>query len=194
LHDVVDERAEAISQAYHRKPGVLRIKLLAGRERQLWKPLFAICEILIPERLEELERCAIYLTGIKTRPKRSVREMHKLKAENEATENSHHLVLDAATVVRDVKDDYIRTTDLIVGLLALTPWWESYQFTDSQGKGIGIGDGESGMMMLSKILKQVTGKIISGPATRTVAGQSIRGYVVAEIREAAQALKQQGPG
>lgn len=39
---------------------------LADREADLWMPLFAVCAVAVPERVEELKRCALGLCGAKS--------------------------------------------------------------------------------------------------------------------------------
>jgi hypothetical protein len=191
LHALIVANTEAITQAYHSKPGIKRNKLLVGRDWQIWKPLFAICQVIVPERMTELENCSTYLTSLKTRRLKSVQDMHSLQADLNLVENAKRLVKDAALVVLDVKAKYIATIELIQRLLALNHgWWQGYQCPDSAGKkDIGIGDGDSGKMTLAKMLRLGASEIISPPDVHNVAGRTIRGYVVAEIKEAAQSLR-----
>jgi hypothetical protein len=39
---------------------------LADRESDLWMPLFAVCAVAVPERVDELKRCALGLCGAKS--------------------------------------------------------------------------------------------------------------------------------
>lgn len=40
-------------------------KFLSDRDADLWMPLFAVCTVAAPERLSELQRCALILSGAK---------------------------------------------------------------------------------------------------------------------------------
>jgi hypothetical protein len=84
----------------------------------------------------------------------------------------------------------IRSSDIIKGVLELRDgWWEGYQYEDSKGVGIGIGD-MHGDGVFSKMLQLATdGKV--KPAVRYMEPKkSAHGYAVAEIKEAAEALRQ----
>jgi hypothetical protein len=41
------------------------LKFLSDRDADLWMPLFAVCTVAAPERLSELQRCAVALSGAK---------------------------------------------------------------------------------------------------------------------------------
>jgi hypothetical protein len=41
------------------------LKFLSDRDADLWMPLFAVCTVAEPERLDELQRCAVALSGAK---------------------------------------------------------------------------------------------------------------------------------
>jgi hypothetical protein len=41
------------------------LKFLSDRDADLWMPLFAVCTVAAPERLEELRQCAVVLSGVK---------------------------------------------------------------------------------------------------------------------------------
>jgi hypothetical protein len=41
------------------------LKFLSDRDADLWMPLFAVCTVAAPERLGELQRCAVALSGAK---------------------------------------------------------------------------------------------------------------------------------
>jgi hypothetical protein len=139
--------------------------------------------------MTELENCATYLSSLKTRRLKSVQEMHLLHADLKLIENARRLVKDAALVVQDVKARYVATTELIQRLLALSHgWWQGYECPSVGKKDAGIGDGNAGRMALAKMFKLVAGEIISPPDAHTVSGKTKRGYAVAEIKAAAEAL------
>jgi hypothetical protein len=102
------------------------MSFLFDRERELWKPLFAICQIFAPERIEELERCAADIAALKTSP---IRRFELLKSEEENArklEYAERLLSDALTVIGE--RDRITTTDLLAGLRAIhTAPWRSYE-------------------------------------------------------------------
>ena len=55
-------RWESVNAAYENM-GDLRF--LSDRDADLWMPLFAVCTVAAPERLVELQRCAVVLSGAK---------------------------------------------------------------------------------------------------------------------------------
>jgi hypothetical protein len=108
------------------------MNFLRDRDREIWKPLFALCQVFVPERLPELERSAIDIATLKTSP---VRRFEHLKDEEERArklEYAEHLLLDALTVIG--QRDRIASADLVRGLreIATSPW-RSYE-------GSGISD------------------------------------------------------
>jgi hypothetical protein len=56
-----DAHKEQISKAYLKQ----NLDFLKDREADIWEPLFAIASVVVPERLEELKRIAIRLSGEK---------------------------------------------------------------------------------------------------------------------------------
>ena len=53
---------ESICHAYE---NMNDLKFLSDRDADLWMPLFAVCTVAAPERLDELQRCAVALSGAK---------------------------------------------------------------------------------------------------------------------------------
>lgn len=191
LHALLDENKEAIAQVY-RQPNHFKIPVTqVGRDFQIWKPLWSICEVLLPERLNELQRISTYITSLKSRPIRSVADMRQQKENNELAEKCNWLLLDADTVVKHWAAKNIRSNVLIKSVLELRDgWWEGYQYEDTKGVGIGIGD-KHGDGVFSKMLQLATEDKVK-PAVRYMdPKKSAHGYAVAEIREAAEALRQQ---
>jgi hypothetical protein len=188
LGELVAKHEDAINQIYHRTGYFKPDERLIGRDWQIWQPLYAICQILIPDRMQELQNASTFCASYKTRPLKTVRDMHILKADADLVLNCRRLVQDAAVVVSQVKGKNISTNDLIAGLLALPHgWWVPYQCIDSTGRGIGIGDGQSGQQTVAKMFKIAAGDIISAPIPRYMApGVTKHGYAVDEIKAAAQ--------
>jgi hypothetical protein len=53
---------EPVRRAYEK---MADLKFLSDRDADLWMPLFAVCTVAAPERLGELQRCAVALSGAK---------------------------------------------------------------------------------------------------------------------------------
>lgn len=54
---------QTVVMAYQKTPD---LNFLQDREADLWMPLFAVCAVAAPDRVAELRRCALTLTGTKT--------------------------------------------------------------------------------------------------------------------------------
>jgi hypothetical protein len=57
-----EKNKDKISQAYNKQ----NLDFLKDREADIWEPLFAIASVAVPERLEELKRIALRMSGEKT--------------------------------------------------------------------------------------------------------------------------------
>ena len=108
------------------------LSFLRDRDKEIWKPLFALCQVFAPERVPELERSAIDIATLKTQP---VRRFEHLRDEEDKTrklEYAEHLLRDVIAVVGD--RDRLATAELVKGLRAIdTSPWRSYE-------GTGIAD------------------------------------------------------
>ena len=106
------------------------MNFLRDRDREIWKPLFALCQVFASERLSELEQSAIDIATLKNR---SVRRFGQLKEEEESTrqlEYAEHLLRDALVVVGDC--ERITTSELVKKLRGIrTSPWRTYE-----GEGI----------------------------------------------------------
>jgi hypothetical protein len=119
----VFEKLEEIQDSYlHYHEFYPSMNFLRDRDREIWKPLFTLCQVFAPERLPELERSAIDIATLKTLP---VRRFEHLKDEEEKArklEYAEHLLRDVLTVIGD--RDRITTADLLNGLrdIPTAPW------------------------------------------------------------------------
>jgi len=126
---IVLENVESIRDSYlHYHDLYPSLSFLRDRDREIWKPLFALCQVFAPERLPELERSAIDIATLKTLP---VRRFGLLKDEEEKAlklEYAEHLLRDALAVIGD--RDRITTADLVKGLRDIgTSPWRTYEGT-----------------------------------------------------------------
>jgi hypothetical protein len=53
---------ESVRRVYEK---MADLKFLSDRDADLWMPLFAVCTVAAPERLGELQQCAVALSGAK---------------------------------------------------------------------------------------------------------------------------------
>ncbi len=120
---VIADHGSAIVDRYTRHPG---LTFLADRDEEIWLPLFAICEILAPSRVDELCRVAVDMSTEKTSEAR--RYVNLLGAERAAEDDEYarRLVHDLLTVINGAKS--IFTADAIVALKELpTGPWRKYR-------------------------------------------------------------------
>ena len=105
---------------------------LRDRDRELWKPLFALCQVFAPDRIHDLERSAADIAALKTKP---VRRFEHLKAEEERVqklEYAERLLRDSLMVIGE--RDRIASAELVRGLREIpTSPWRTYE-------GAGITD------------------------------------------------------
>jgi hypothetical protein len=96
----------AVARWYHAND----LSCLEDREAELWLPLFAVCAVLAPERLAELEAIALRLAGA--------------KAASEPSDLGIKLLADIRDVFDEVSEDRLRTEVLVFNLNAHgeSPW------------------------------------------------------------------------
>ena len=59
---LAESSIDAVRETY---AGMGDLGFLADREADLWMPIFAVCAVALPERVEELRKCALALCGAK---------------------------------------------------------------------------------------------------------------------------------
>jgi hypothetical protein len=129
IDNALSERIEEIRHAYQNYHNLYRsLGFLPDRDREIWKPLFALCQVFAPDRIHELERSAADIAALKTIP---VRRFEHLKDEEEKAqklEYAERLLRDSLNVVGGC--DRIMTADLVRGLRGIgTSPWRSYERT-----------------------------------------------------------------
>lgn len=123
---VLDKLAD-IQHAYvHYHELYPSLNFLRDRDREIWKPLFSLCQVFAPNRIPDLERSAIDIATLKTLP---VRRFESLKDEEEKArklEYAEHLLRDVLSVIGE--RDKITTAELVKGLRDIgTSPWRSYE-------------------------------------------------------------------
>jgi len=63
VESMVDQIRDAVAEAYERMPD---LAFLRDREAEIWEPIFALCSVISPNRIPELQACAERLSGSKT--------------------------------------------------------------------------------------------------------------------------------
>ncbi len=129
IEDAVGGNVGAVRDAYVNYHNLYpSLDFLRDRDRELWKPLFALCQVFAPDRIHDLERSAADIAALKTKP---VRRFEHLKAEEERIqklEYAERLLRDSLTVMGG--RDRITSADLVRGLRDIpTSPWRSYEGT-----------------------------------------------------------------
>jgi len=174
------------------------LDFLRDRDEEIWTPLFVLCGILCPERMEELTRVAVDLSTDKTAPAQKHSELEMSQAERQATdaEYAERLLRDLLTVCGNRRS--IATEDALKALHARPemPW---RRFRSSRVAALRKPDAHDGRkydettglnhMDLSHLLKRFDVRpdhireTSKGDGKR---GQVRRGYYRADLIKAAQ--------
>lgn len=100
------------------------LKFLSDRDEEIWLPLFAVCAVLAPDRVVELQRVAVDMATEKTVEKRRFSALLQDGEERQAEEDEYarRLVRDLLTVMDGAR--HIYSTDALPKLFALPtgPW------------------------------------------------------------------------
>jgi hypothetical protein len=131
LEDTLPEYLDDIQNAYlnyHELYPQSLDFLQQGRDKEIWKPLFAICQVIAPERIPELSKSAIDIATFKTRPIRRLGDLRGEEEKMRRLEYTERLMRDALTVVG--ARDRIASVELVRGLREIpTSPWRSYEGT-----------------------------------------------------------------
>jgi hypothetical protein len=112
---------DAIAEAYAAHKG---LPFLSDRDEEIWLPLFAVCQILAPDRVEELKRVAVDMATEKTAPKRRYVDLaDEAEAAADTKEYSERLLRDLLSVFKS-GERALHTNDALARLHDVTtgPW------------------------------------------------------------------------
>jgi hypothetical protein len=133
IEEALGARIDKIRDAYLNYHSLYpSLDFLPDRDRELWKPLFALGQVFAPDRIHDLERSAADIAALKTIP---IRRFEHLKDEEERSrkmEYAERLLRDSLAVIGD--RDRIASAELVRGLREIpTSPWRTYE-------GAGISD------------------------------------------------------
>jgi hypothetical protein len=123
IENVLGDRFEEIRDAYLNYHELYAsLNFVYAREKEIWKPLFTLCQVFAPERVSELTRSAADIAMLKSLP---IRRFDSLKAEEDNAEKlafGEHLLRDVIAVIGG--RDKIATAELMQGLRDIdsSPW------------------------------------------------------------------------
>jgi hypothetical protein len=180
LHEAVSARLGDIRAAYrHDHELHRRLGFLLERDREIWKPLFSLCQALAPSRMPELERSAADIAALKTVPARPFESLAQEEKEAEEMEYAERLLADA--IVAMGGNEKMATGELARRLRDLpTSPWRTF-------RGNGITPDASGAMTMASLLRRfgVEPKTIRLKA-KGEPNSTAKGYVLADLIAAAE--------
>jgi hypothetical protein len=147
MQEAISASLEEIRKAYrHYHEMYPSLGFLRDRDKEIWKPLFSLCQVLAPSRIPELVRSAVDIATLKTLAIRRFDALAEEEKETEEMEYAERLLADAILVMDG--HERMATSELVRRLrdLPASPW-RAY-------RGSGITDDASGTMLLASLLKR----------------------------------------
>lgn len=129
VEESLDGHIGAIRDAYLNYHNLYpSLGFLRDRDRELWKPLFALCQHFAPERIRDLERSAADIAALKTKPVRRFEHLRDAEEKALKLEYAERLLRDSVVVIG--AQDRITSAELVRGLREIpTAPWRSYEGT-----------------------------------------------------------------
>jgi hypothetical protein len=175
LHEIVAAKSAEVYESIVAFGG---LPFLTDRDEEIWTPLFVMCAILCPHRIEELTRAAVDIATAKTADAKKFTELAGQEKDVEEQEYAERLLLDLITVIGDRKQ--ITTAEAILLLRAIpTAPWRKF-------RGTGLKDVIDGAMDIAALLSRfgVAPKMLR-IAPKREKNSTARGYNRQELVEAA---------
>lgn len=142
LGETMAELQAQVMEVYHNHAG---LDWLSSRDAEIWLPLFAICEVIAPERVKELMRVATDLSADKS--------SDMMKFTGEAARDAEKLAERAEFCIKLISDlrdicgtrKYVLSEEAVKALHAIpTAPWRRY-------KGRGINDQDIGYLLPTRL-------------------------------------------
>jgi hypothetical protein len=143
LNVVLSSKAVEIAQALRDFKG---LSFLTDRDEEIWTPLFVLCRLICPDRIDELTRAAADLSAAKTAKAKRYSELGDEEDKAEQEEYGVLLLRDMLHVIGDQKQ--ITTQEAIMKLrqIPTSPW--------RRFRGEGLKNDTRGSMILSGLLSR----------------------------------------
>lgn len=137
------------------------LPFLTDRDEEIWTPLFILCRLFCPERLDELKRTAADISAAKTAKAKRYTELGEQEDKAQEQEYAIRLLRDMVAVTGD--RDQITTQEAIAKLreIPTSPW--------RRFRGDGLKDGIEGGMLVAGLLSQFGVK----PTTIRIASKNV---------------------
>jgi hypothetical protein len=119
INAAVTSKAEEITEALRSFEG---LSFLTDRDDETWTPLFVLCRLICPDRIDELTRAAADLSAAKTAKAKRYSELGEEEDRAEEEEYAVRLLQDMLHVIGDQKQ--ITTQEAITKLreIPTSPW------------------------------------------------------------------------
>jgi hypothetical protein len=129
IEEALGARIDKIRDAYLNYHNLYpSLGFLPDRDRELWKPLFALCQVFAPNGIHDLERSAADIAALKTIPIRRFEHLKDEEARAQKQEYAERLLRDSLVVIGG--RDRIASGRLVRGLREIpTSPWRTYEGT-----------------------------------------------------------------
>lgn len=180
LTELIAILSQAIADAYS---DLGRLDFLTDREEEIWMPLFTICRVLCPDRWDELIRAAVDISTAKTAEAKKFTDIPQHEDAAQKIEYGERALRNLIEIIKASRRKSISTADAIPALRDLpTGPWRAY-------RGEGLKPNIEGSMMLASLLEPFGVRprtIRLRPKSQGANGSTAKGYVLADLLEAAQ--------
>ncbi len=167
INATVSSKAEEIAQAVRSFEG---LSFLTDRDEEIWSPLFILCRLICPDRINEVTRVAADISAAKTAKARRYSELGEEEDRLQEEEYALRLLRDMLHVIGDQKQ--ITTQESITKLrqIPTSPW--------RRFRGDGLKDGIEGAMVVAGLLSRfgVNSSTIRIAAKNVGTGSTAKGY------------------
>lgn len=184
INATVSLKAEEITDAVRKFEG---LSFLTDRDEEIWSPLFILCRLICPDRIDELTRAAADISAAKTAKARRYSELGDQEDMMQEEEYAVRLLRDMLHVIGDQKQ--ITSQEVITKLrqIPTSPW--------RRFRGEGLKDGIEGAMVVAGLLSRFGVK----PSTIRIAakdvgtGSTAKGYKRQTLLNALSEIDGSGP-
>jgi Protein of unknown function (DUF3631) len=173
LHQLIVDKQAEIEAAYANLP---TLSFLNDRDEEIWSPIFAMCQVLCPERWDELVRAAVDMATEKTAPRRSFRDLLDGEEKKADDQDAQILLLRDMLILTDGAK-HITSADLVERLkqIPTSPW--------RMFRGVGLSMQDAAYLLDSMNIHPKPIRVKVGKATK---GAIQRGYLRADLLAAAK--------
>jgi putative DNA primase/helicase len=180
LTELIPIHSQSIADAY---TDLGRLDFLTDREEEIWTPLFTICRVLCPDRWGELIRVAVDISTAKTAEAKKFTDIPQHEDAAQKIDNGERALRDLIQIIRSRRRKAISSVESIPALRDLpTAPWRAF-------RGEGLKPNIEGSMMLASLLEPFGVRprtIRLRPKSQGTNGSTAKGYVLADLMEAAQ--------